>query len=60
MLELEEGLRRVLRDFTPTLSDGCPAPRPRLSTALRSSTGIFVRMVPRRAAHPPIAPPTSR
>jgi cytochrome P450 len=47
LLELEEALRRVLKRFTPTLAEDRPPPRPRLSTVLRSSTGIFLRMQPR-------------
>lgn len=47
MLELEETLRRVLRRFTPTVAEDHPPPKPKLSTTMRSSTGIFLRMQPR-------------
>lgn len=47
MLELEEAVRRVMRRFTPTLAEDHPPPRPKLSTVLRSSTGIYLRMQPR-------------
>jgi len=47
MLELEEALRRILRRFTPVVAEDRPSPKPRLSTTLRSSTGIFLHMQPR-------------
>lgn len=47
MMELEEGLARILARFRPVVDEGCPPPQPRLSTVLRSSTGIHVRMQPR-------------
>jgi cytochrome P450 len=47
LLEIEEALRGVLERFTPTLVEGRPPPKPKLSTVLRSSTGIFLRMQPR-------------
>jgi cytochrome P450 len=47
LLELEEALRRILKRFTPMVAEDRPPPRPRLSTTLRSSTGIFLCMQPR-------------
>lgn len=47
LMELEEGLRRILRRFCPVEAEGRPLPQPRLSTVLRSSTGIYLRMQPR-------------
>jgi cytochrome P450 len=46
-MELEESLRRILRRFTPAVAEDRPPPKPRLSTTMRSSTGIYLRMQPR-------------
>ena len=40
-------LRRILARYRPVVDEGCPLPQPRLSTVLRSSTGIHLRMQPR-------------
>lgn len=47
MLELEQSLRLILQRFTPQMSLDAPAPKPRLSTTLKSSRGIYLVMQPR-------------
>jgi cytochrome P450 len=47
LLELEEGLRAVLRRFTPMVAENRSPPKPKLSTVLRSTSGIYLCMQPR-------------
>jgi cytochrome P450 len=47
MLELERAVELFLRRFTPTVATNKAPPKPRLSTTLRSSTGIHLTLRPR-------------